>query len=172
MLEQPCLSPCLALGSRDARQTEQPCSRSVGNTQWVTYSLLPHVTLLDISGECWESVESISRLRHQGRPGGMAEVVSPLRWVSVAFLETLPAHQDRHQSGAHCSLALKVTAVLATIVHTIAREERANCATGRPLPPSAAIRGPSLPPPTSRQGRVGIRGFGSDLRVVTRTHRG
>lgn len=53
-----------------------------------------------------------------------------------------------------------------------AREERADCATGRPIPPSVAIRGPSLPPPTSRQGRVGFRGFGSDLRVVTRTHRG
>lgn len=96
---------------------------------------------------------------------------SSLWWVSVAFLETLPAHQDLHQSGAHCSLALMVTAVLATAVRTMAREERADCATGRPIPPSAAIRGPSLPPPPSRQSRVGFRGFGSDLKVVTRTHR-
>lgn len=99
-------------------------------------------------------------------------MASPLWWVSVAFLETSPTHQDLHQSGAHCSLALMVTAVLATAVRTMAREERADCATGRPIPPSAAIRGPSLPPPTSRQGRVGFRGFGSDFRVVTRTHRG
>lgn len=102
----------------------------------------------------------------------MAEVASPLRWFSVAFLETLPAHQDRHQSGAHCSLALMVTAALATSVRTIAREERADCATGHPIPPSTAIRGPTLPPSSSRQGRVGVRGFGSDLKVVTRTHRG
>lgn len=31
--------------------------------------------------------------------------------------------------------------------------------------------GPSLPPPTARKGRVGIRGFGSDLSMVTRSHR-
>lgn len=31
--------------------------------------------------------------------------------------------------------------------------------------------GPSFPPPTARKGKVSIRGLGSDLRVVTRSHR-
>lgn len=31
--------------------------------------------------------------------------------------------------------------------------------------------GPSLPSPTARKARVDIRGFGSDLRVVTGSHR-
>lgn len=33
------------------------------------------------------------------------------------------------------------------------------------------VEGPSLPSPTARKGRVGIRGFDSDLKVVTGFHR-